>query len=65
MTENCRVNTARFFAATFLPSAGFLSFAFASALAATGVMRVTLICSRRRAAVAASIVSATRSPFTV
>src|SRR5439155_710407 len=64
MTENCRVNTARFFALTFLPIFPFFS-AFSSALAWTGVIFVTLICSRRRAAVAPSMVSATRSPDTV
>ena len=36
-----------------------------SSLALAGVIRVTLICSRRSAAIAASIESATRSPLTV
>ena len=67
ITENWRVKTARFLAATFLPVlpplASFL--AAASSLAFAGVIRVTLICSRRSAAVAASIESATRSPLTV
>ena len=70
ITENWRVKTARFLAATFLPI--FPVFALApafasalSALAAAGVIRVTLICSRRSADIAASIVSATRSPLTV
>src|SRR5919198_6072444 len=64
ITENCRVNTAKLFALTFLPVFPFFS-VFASALPWTGVIFVTLICSRRRAAVAASTVSATRSPDTV
>ena len=66
MTENCRVKIARFFAGTDLPALGpgrlgAPSAAFA-ALAAS--IRVTMICSRRSAATAASIVSATRSPVT-
>ncbi len=62
MTENCRVKTARFFELTRLP---FNGFAAASAFALAGLMRVTMICSRRSAAVAASSDSATRSPLTV
>ena len=65
MTENWRVKIARFFdgdllAALLRPSA------FAAAFSAfAGSIRVTRICSRRSAATAASIVSATRSPVTV
>src|SRR6185369_14573537 len=62
ITENWRVKTARFFAATFLPF-GFLALAAFSSL--TGLTLVTWICSRRSAAVNASIESATRSPETV
>jgi hypothetical protein len=65
MTENCRVKMARFFdgaAAPFLPA---LALASALAAALAGSIRVTWICSRRSAAIAASIVSATRSPVTV
>ena len=65
MTENCRVKTARFFAATFLPSLpAFSFFPAASSFALAGVIRVTMICSRLRAATAASMVSAARSPLT-
>ena len=64
MTENCRTKMARFFDGTplpFFPTALGLAAALA-ALAAS--IRVTMICSRRSAATAASIVSATRSPVT-
>ena len=63
MTENCRVKMARFFDGAFGPFFGLTLAAAFSALA--GSMRVTWICSRRSAAMAASIVSATRSPVTV
>ena len=66
ITENCRVKTARFFAATFLPVVpGFSFLPAASVLAFAGVMRVTSTWSRRSAATAASMVSAARSPLTV
>ena len=66
ITENWRTNTARFLAETFLPILPAFSFLAPWSFAAlAGVMRVTLICSRRSAAVAASIESATRSPLTV
>jgi hypothetical protein len=42
-----------------------LAFSFSSALALAGVIRVTMIWSRRSAATAASMVSAIRSPLTV
>src|SRR5687768_10345053 len=61
MTENCRVNTARFLGFAFLPSLPFLTPGTAFSFAA--VMRVTITCSRRSAATAASAVSATRSPL--
>jgi hypothetical protein len=62
MTENCRVKMARFFEGALAPFPGALAFAAFSAFA--GSIRVTWICSRRSAAMAASIVSATRSPVT-
>src|SRR3972149_8752969 len=62
MTENWRVNTARFLALTALPTVPFLA---AAGAALAGVILVTRICSRRRAATARSIVSATRSPLIV
>ena len=66
MTENWRVKTARFLAETFLPVLpAALSFGAASAFPLAGVMRVTWICSRRSAALAASRDSAARSPLTV
>ena len=69
ITENWRVNTARFLAATLLvvlpPPPLAFSLSFSSALALAGVIRVTRICSRRSAATAASMVSAIRSPLTV
>ncbi len=40
MTENCRMNTARFLALTFLPSLPF--FAAAAAFSFVGAMRVTM-----------------------
>ncbi len=63
MTENWRVKMARFLAFTFL----LLRAAFTvapPAFALAGVMRVTINCSRRRAATAFSMVSAARSPLT-
>ena len=63
MTENWRVKMARFFAATFLLCCA-PAFTGASAFALAGVIRVTRICSRRSAATAPSMVSATRSPLT-
>src|SRR5262245_14349994 len=63
ITENCRVKTARFFAATDLPLGALGAAAFAASL--TGLICVTRICSRRNAATAPSIESATRSPVTV
>ncbi len=63
MTENCRVKTARFLDLTFLPIEP--AFAFFSAFALAGAIRVTMICSRRSAMVAASAESAKRSPLTV
>ena len=64
MTENWRVKMARFFDGAVGPFFGLrLRLRAFSALA--GSMRVTWICSRRSAAMAASIVSATRSPVTV
>src|SRR3954465_4130888 len=63
ITENWRVNTARFFAETFLPNLP--AFLAGSALTLAGLMRVTRICSRRSAETARSIVSAMRSPLTV
>ena len=69
MTENWRVKMARFLAGTDLPGLGAPGFAsaLASALAAAlaGSIRVTMICSRRSADTAASIVSAMCSPVTV
>ena len=63
ITENCRVNTARFLAPTLLPTVPF--FAASAFFSFEGMMRVTLICSRLSAETAASIVSAMRSPLTV
>jgi hypothetical protein len=63
MTENCRVKIARFFDGAAAPFFGFTFAAAFSALA--GSTRVTWICSRRSAAITASVVSATRSPVTV
>ena len=64
MTENWRTKIARFFDGTDLPFFAF-GFRLAAALAALAAsMRVTMICSRRSAATAASMVSATRSPVT-
>ena len=69
MTENWRVKIARFLAGTDLPGLGAPGLtSLASALAAAafaGSIRVTMICSRRSADTAASIVSAIRSPVTV
>ncbi len=70
MTENCRVKMARFLAGTDFPGLGAPGFAsaLASALAAAalaGSIRVTMICSRRSADTAASMVSAMCSPVTV
>ena len=66
ITENWRVKTARFFADDLLAGlADLLLLGRAAALALDGVIRVTMIWSRRSAATAASIVSATRSPLTV
>ena len=60
MTENWRVNTARFFAGAALsrdlPR---------TALAAAGAIRVTWICSRRSIATTPSLVSPARSPATI
>ena len=64
MTENCRVKIARFFDGALGPFLG-LAFAAAAFSALAGSIRVTWICSRRSAAMAASMVSATRSPVTV
>ena len=64
ITENCRVKTARFFAATFLPIVP-VFFAASAFFSFAGVIRVTRICSRLSADMAASIVSAMRSPLTV
>ena len=56
---------ARFFDGTPCPPFAAFGLAAAAALAAfAGSIRVTMICSRRSAATAASMVSATRSPVT-
>jgi hypothetical protein len=60
ITENCRVNTARFLADGALTRILMVL----TALTCEGVMRVTMICSRRRAETTASIVSPARSPLT-
>ena len=59
ITENWRVNTARFFGLTVLARA---FFGGATGLAATAPIRETMICSRRSAAVTDSTVSPRRSP---
>src|SRR5450759_4955800 len=64
MTENCRVNTARFLELTRRPLARFVT-AFCSALVLAGAIFVTRTWSLRNATVAASSVSAMRSPLTV
>jgi hypothetical protein len=58
ITENCRVKTARFLAATAR------AFSLPFPLSFTGRICVMSTCSRRSAATAASTVSATRSPVT-
>src|SRR5688572_6355055 len=63
ITENWRVNTARFFAGTLL-ALSLRAAATVPALAWAGWIRVTWICSRRSAATTASIVSPMRSPDT-
>src|SRR6185436_1069630 len=63
ITENCRVKTARFFAETLLALKALGAAAFAASF--TGLIWVTRIWSRRNAATAPSIDSATRSPVTV
>ncbi len=62
ITENWRVNTARFLALTLLARA---FFGGAAGLACTAPMRVTMICSRRSAAVTDSTVSPRRSPLMI
>ena len=64
ITENWRVNTARLFGDT--PFFRLITTALlaASAFSFTGLILVTITCSRRSAATAASIESATRSPVT-
>ena len=65
ITENCRVKIARFLAGTSLPLNFFFGAPSTLAGAFAGVIRVTRISSRRSAATAESIESATRSPLTV
>ena len=64
ITENCRVNTARFFGVDALLALDRHRLGGLAAFSLTGLILVTRICSRRSAATAASIVSAIRSPVT-
>src|SRR5690349_3789847 len=64
ITENWRVKTARLFGLTPFLRLRAAVLADAAAFSFTGLILVTITCSRRKAATAASIVSATRSPVT-